>query len=401
MKKNILLTLLAVTITLLVCDGLFRVYEHYALSISMRPKDGVVDLLALNYNDSTVPQKKPAGEFRVLDFGDSYAYSIVKYPASYHGVAKDILVKTGAVTSARLVNFGEPSTSFNQYIRAVNYWTPLVECDAVVVNVFLGNDVVELAHSQLPDDLPLNHVFVNSFMEAQTGRKRLSAIPHVFGLRMLDYAYAHLMTYYEGYYIKRDIPEPYIAAAGPLKEDVFYRVSKEHAFAGEPARCQDLASGWKGLANLTKDLERLQRERGIKVAIILSPADVAVNDQSWKETAQHEGIDPATFDPNLPSAMARAIIGQTSSEVPVLDLTPVFRCAEQRGDSQYYPRETHWNAAGNKLAGEAYGRFIATNWLGVAPEALNGMDPCVMAKEPEAAEPNVGKCLTAAGFAAP
>lgn len=99
--------------------------------------------------------------------------------------------------------------------------------------------------------------------------------------------------------------------------------------------------------------------------------------------------------------MARAVIGQTSSEVPVLDLTPVFRCAEQRGDSQYYPRETHWNAAGNKLAGEAYGRFIATNWLGVAPEALNGMDPCVMAKEPDTAEPNVGKCLTAAGFAAP
>jgi len=400
MKKNILLTIIVVVVCILLCEGLFRFYEHRTLSLTMRPTGDVVDLLALNYNDTSVPKKKPAGEFRVLEFGDSYCYSIVKYPASYHGVAGDLLVKSGTVEKARLVNFGEPASSFYQYLKSVANWTDQLEYDAVVVNIYLGNDILEIAHNLVPDDTPINRLFLNDFSEIPTGRKRLAAVPHTFGLRMFDYAYAYLMMAVEGYFTKKDIPEPYIPTVRPLKENAFYFVSQLAALAGEPTQCEDMARGWKGLADLARGLSKLARERGVKVAIMISPTEVAVNERFWKETAARQKLDPDSFDPNLASRMAKAIIAQTAPEVPVLDLTPVFRCAIEQGATEYYPSETHWNAAGNKLAGEALGRFIATTWFGVAPEKLGELPTCLTAKEPDAAS-DVGACLKAAGFSAP
>jgi hypothetical protein len=401
MRKNLLLTVIAVLCSLLVCEGLFRLYEHYALSASMRPTGDVVDLTALNYNDTSVPRKKPAGEFRILDFGDSFCHAIVKYPASYHGVAGDVLARTGVAPKTRLVNFGEPSASFYQYLKAATHWTGLVEADAMVVNVFLGNDITDVALGHVPDDTAINRVFGGNFVEVSSGRKRLTAVPHAFGLRLFDYAYAYALTVLEGHYVLRDIPEPYTHALGPLDEADFYRTARLHAVAGEGARCAEMARGWKGLADLARGLSRLGRERGIKVAIMLSPAETAVRDELWKETAARAGVAPGDFDHDLPGGMARAVVARAAPDVPVLDLTAVFRCAADRGDRDYYPRETHWNVEGNRLAGEALARFAALAWLGAPPQALDGLDPCLTTKTPEPSPVAVDACLTAAGLTGP
>ena len=43
--------------------------------------------------------------------------------------------------------------------------------------------------------------------------------------------------------------------------------------------------------------------------------------------------------------------------VPVLDLLPLFR-EGSRDRRLYWPRNTHWNAAGNRLAGQTLAEFL-------------------------------------------
>lgn len=401
MRKNLLLALAAALCAVLACEGLFRLYERYALSVPMHPVDGMVDLAALNYNDTGMPARKAAGELRILDFGDSFCHAIVKYPHSYHGVAAGILSRLDPARPVRLANFGEPSASFHQYLKSAVHWSGLVEADAIVVNVFLGNDITDVALGDVPDDTAINRVFGDNFVEVGTGRKRLAAVPHTFGLRLLDHAYAYLVMAREGGYVLRDIPEPYTFALGPLGDDTYFRTMRRHAVAGDPAQCATLARGWQGLADLARGLSRLGRERGVKVAIMLSPSEVVARDGLWPETASRTGADPGGFDRELPGCMARAVLARSAPEVPVLDLNPVFRCAAARGDTDYYPRETHWNVDGNRLAGEALARFVAVTWLGLGPEAIPGLDPCLGAPDSGAAGPGVASCLKAAGLPTP
>jgi hypothetical protein len=395
MTRNIFLVVAGLLVGLLGFEGLFRLYEHCFLSASYRPAGSVVDLQALNYNDSSVAKEKTAKEFRILAFGDSFCHGIVKYPASYHGVARDILTRAVPDRVFRLVNFGEPSASFYQYLKSMANWTDQVAGDAVVVNVFLGNDITDVALGHVPDDTAINRVLDSNFVEVQTGRKRLCAVPHVFGFRMLDYAYAYAMTWREGHYVLRDIPEPYTFALGPMGEKEYFRAVRLHLLAGEPRQCAVLARGWRALADLVRGLKLLGRTKGVKAAIMLSPAEAMVSDALWRQTVAREGLDPKNFDRNLPDALARRIIAEAAPDIPVLDLTPVFRCAAERGDTDYYPRETHWNVEGNRLAGEALARFAAITWLGADAKSFSELDPCLTAWAAPASVPSVAPCLEA------
>ena len=98
----------------------------------------IVDLAALNLNDSVVTRVKPAGEFRVLGLGDSFAYGIVQYPYTYHRRAAEVLEATIPGRHVRMVDLGEPAVSFVQYGNALRRWERTLEHDGVDLMVYLG-----------------------------------------------------------------------------------------------------------------------------------------------------------------------------------------------------------------------------------------------------------------------
>ncbi|WP_043638487.1 alginate O-acetyltransferase AlgX-related protein [Desulfovibrio sp. TomC] len=377
-----------------------RLFEQAYYRAVINPTGDIVNLTALNYNDTTVPRRKTPGEFRILEFGDSYVYGTVKTDYTPSSVAANLLGQAGAPT--RLVNLSEPGTSFFQYRKAMRHWAGLIEADALVVGMFLGNDCVEVARHIVPDDLPVNGWLRENFVEITTGRKRLAAARHGHGLRLLDYAADAINIKATGEYVTMNIPEPHSGLYSPLPEERFMELTRLFAVAGEPAHSAELARGWQALADTGRDLARFGRERGMRVAVVLSPAEVAVNDRLWRKAALEAGIDPKSFDPTLPGRMAAAVLAKVAPDVAVLDLTPVFACAAARGDVLYPPREIHWNAAGNRLAGQALARFVGRTWLGLPGDAPVGADPCLDAAPLPAGPADMAACLAAAGpFAEP
>lgn len=377
-----------------------RLIEQLYNLAAINPTGAIVNLMGLNYNDTTVPRRKTPGEFRILEFGDSYVYGTVKTNYTPSSVAANLLGQAGAPT--RVVNLGEPGTSFFQYRKALDHWTGRIEADALVVGMFLGNDCVEVARHIVPDDLPVNGWLRGNFVEITTGRKRLVAARHGHGLRLLDFIADAIDIETTGEYVIANVPEPHSGLYSPLPEERFMELTRLFAVAGEPAHSGELARGWQALADTGRELSRLGRERGMRVAVVLSPAEVAINAGLWRKAAREAGIDPQSFDPTLPGRMAQAVLAKVAPDVAVLDLTPVFACAAARGDVLYPPREIHWNEAGNRLAGQALARFVGRTWLDLPGNALAGADPCLDAVPLPAGPANMAACLVAAGpFAGP
>jgi hypothetical protein len=358
--KNLLLVAVVSLACLAAADWAFRLYERHAFTASYRPEGPVADLQALNYNDSTIPKAKPPAEMRILSFGDSFCHAIVRFPFSYSGVAQQTL--TGPDRPARVVNLGEPNSSFMQYLKSAANWSGQIEHDALVVNLFLGNDLSEAASGSIPDDAPVNQALGGNFVDIQTGRKRMNHVPRKFPLRMLDYAYAYWLLHAEGQFVLREVPEPYTLALGPMDETSFARVNAMHLTACDPKNQERLEKGYDQLATLAKYLSGL-RQRGEKILILVSPAEVQVSGELLRKTAARLGQAPESFDLDLPNRRVRQTIAAADPDLPVLDLTPLMREAVAAGVNPYYPMETHWNVEGNRIAGEALAAWIKDNWL--------------------------------------
>jgi len=194
--KRSILFLGALVISLAAGDLAFRLYERKFLVRTLGEWDTEIDLASLNYNDSSVPVKKRKGEYRVLSFGDSFGYSITKYPYSYHGVGARLLNKALGGGFVRIVNLGESTTSFYHYIEAYRYWSQRIEHDAVIFNVFLGNDIKDVAFG-------LGYEGTGGTLKPdRTGlptiRRPVVRVPRKFPLRMIDYLYAYYFTLTRG-----------------------------------------------------------------------------------------------------------------------------------------------------------------------------------------------------------
>lgn len=361
---NILLLIGSTIACLVLLDGAFRFYEGWAFTASYRPDGPSVDLQGLNYNDSSVPKARQEGEFRILSFGDSFCHAIVQFPASYNGVAQALLSRPER--PVRIVNFGEPSSSFPQYIAAMANWCGQVAHDALLVNIFLGNDLSEAARGEVPDDGVINRVLGDNFVDVQTGRKRMSHVPRLFPLRMADYAYAHYLCATEGQFVLKDVPPPYTHALGPLDDAAFQRVAARHLEACDPQALGFLKRGYEGAAALGRYLGG-QMAKGVKVLVVLSPAEVQVNDALFGRVAARMNEIPARFDRDLPNRLVAQALEAAAPGIPVLDLLPPLRRAMDSGVNPYYPMETHWNVEGNRVVAQALAEWIEANWLADTP----------------------------------
>ena len=86
------------------------------------------------------------------------------------------------------------------------------------------------------------------------------------------------------------------------------------------------------------------RRRGVPVGLVLIPDEFQVNGEVLAVAAAVAGLDSEKIDLEYPQWRLWAFCAERG--VPCLDLLPVLR---GRADA-YAPRDTHWNATGNRLA---------------------------------------------------
>lgn len=189
LKKLVLTVLLVAAQLLLVCwivDIAFRHYEETSLYHYASKDKATYNLDDFFYNDrkTVLPKKKPAGQFRVLVFGDSFTYAVTQPPHSFCSVLERRLKALGPWKDVRVVNLGFPSISFPQYLEMVYFWTQALEYDAVIFNVYLGNDFNDVR------DTPFEPAALRERLAALCAKGlpfgKETLIPHKYPFRFLD-----------------------------------------------------------------------------------------------------------------------------------------------------------------------------------------------------------------------
>ncbi|NND45649.1 MAG: hypothetical protein HKN58_10020 [Xanthomonadales bacterium] len=360
---NLLISVLITALALWLADLAFRAYERNWLAPVLPDPQGSapVNLGGLRYNEGWVARETSEGEFRILSHGDSFAYSVMEPPLSYAGVLERDLGSAGLERTPKVVNLGEPATGTRQYRLAYDYWSEVFEHQGVLFMIFIGNDLLDDAYLHAAIEWAPNEAVIrggNPILDPGNPR-----IPHKFPLRMFDYAYAWLMTALTR--SEEPLPEGYNwAGLTDFDRETFLGINARYMENFDPGRLHALLPGYEQVLLLLRRAAELQAQ-GVHVAVAIGPSEAQVDDRLRAEVLAFQGREASEFDLHLPSRIIQRLRETHAPGVPLFDLTAAFRAEAQRtGESLYFRRNTHWNEAGNRVAGESLAASLLHAWFG-------------------------------------
>ncbi len=281
----------------------------------------------------------------VAVIGDSFSASYVPHDRHYTTVAERLL------RDVEVWNVGWAAMGPSEY-RAMleRHVLPLLP-DAVVVSVFLGNDLLESSSLRGLDRVLADWFDRSNLLVCEVPR-RLVRWSEAGWLRAGDMAMrGDLLSAAKWLDDPREEP-------GAMQEQAFLRVELERAIA-----CSDQPQArWDSLVRELSEMRRAVGPRPFAVALI--PDEAMVEDALWQRVSTLAGRPLGRH--GLRERMARWC---TSEGIPCLDLwlplsaEPPFQVDGDR--RLYLLRDTHWNARGNAVAGRALADFLAGLLRGV------------------------------------
>lgn len=288
-------------------------------------------------------RRRGANERRVALIGDSFSQGVVPHALHYSTLAERAL-------GFPVDNYGVPGIGPLEYEELLVREALPLDPSAVVIALFVGNDF------ELPPELTQTDPCLRSWLDrrsvlvwllpgrlariAQERRANPAGAARVQGERDAEDR-------------SRSLEERFPWIADPARElptislEGFLKLERERAH---------LACGLNEdeLARVVHVLERMRAECGARpFGVLLIPDEFQVEDALWAEV-QAEGLER-----DRPQRLLGVELGKRG--IPVLDLEPVLRGIAPLGDGRqhvYHLRDTHWNARGNRAAGEALSGFV-------------------------------------------
>jgi hypothetical protein len=347
---------------LVAVDLAFRAYERHNWIHVLPDETELYDLTALRYNDheGTLPRSRPADEFRILAFGDSFLESATLPAWTYAKRLQDRLAATSG-RPVRVVNFGRNGTSFDDYRFQMDFWGERIDFDAVLIGVYVGNDWLESTDMLWVAADEQSAPIVEDAVARSYGPG--VDIPRRFPLRFLDYLFARL---YGGLYEAGTMPEGerYHERSLQYPDDVYLEALSRHAAYYDSETMLAAAGGHAWLFRLLRAAADLERA-GKPVLVHVAPSHVAVDDD-WQRRVRAERDRPTSeFDPSLPAALVAEIAREAGLVAEIVDLTGCLRAAAALGQAPYWGTNTHWSVRGNEIVAELLARVLLPPWLGV------------------------------------
>jgi len=374
--QNALLIVVSVALSVGVAELSLRAWEARTVAAG----DRLVPLQRLGYNQPPVRRARGRDETRILSFGDSFAYAIVHYPLTYHAIAARLLSAPGR--SVSVVNLGEPSISLPQYLEAHRAWSAVLEHDAVLFNLYLGNDLTDIARGHVPVDADPHHVLAGRETSPATGERvvgreavarlteRVSFVPHRYPLRLADHARALILSLGSAEPMDLGLDRTvYNQAVAPLRPEQFDAVARNILATFSPAALPVYEPAYAWAVRFARYAQAIAAA-GTPVVVTLAPPNLIVDDGLRERIARRIGL-PDDFDPHLPFALLEAIFETHAPAVRVQPLDAYLRCHAERGEHSYLEHDTHWNETGNALVGRAVATLMARA-DGLAPGTIDG-----------------------------
>jgi hypothetical protein len=388
-----LLALGAATLALLICellvwlsfDRLFHeTFFAYDAELGFRVRPHAVwaghQTNRFGFNDIEHSLEKPPDTYRILLLGDSFSW-IGGYERSYPTLLEARFADAPAPDQPKVevINAGFPGIHTGQEQIIMERYGLRYDPDLVLVAFYTGNDIYDFS----PRDrmIAVGDTLVPSWGGAEgertflgqpiTGHGRLYLLGKQFkAKRELERGRASAGREDDSGDVDEpgveDAPETDAASAAPPYDpftldgadyslsDWYRSLMLEHIRVARPAEqdtafVEHRALVVKALTAMRDQLEPMDIEMGL----VLIPDEYQVNDRVMEQLRQSAaGSDSLTgFDPAEPQRWIQTEAAKL--QIPVLDLLPAFRAEMERsGRGLYIPNDSHWNAAGCRLAAD-------------------------------------------------
>ena len=288
------------------------------------------------YNDADHAMAKPDGTVRVAFVGDSYVFGVGPRASNATAVVQNLADAAGA--RIEVLNMGLPGAGPRNYVGILRKDAADAQVDLAVVVLFLGNDLIQ-AHPDFDTRIWLGDV------------RAVLVRPWAIGPSS-DYVSVYRLVRNTA----RVLHERFVAHEGTYSQSTFEDVEWQRAvvFAQPPSAF--VRTAYAGLIDAVRAMQAVARERNISLAIVVAPDQIQVERSLRDEVASRFGADLRDYD--FEAVSDRLVRDVAAQGIPTLDLLPVLRHAAE-SESLFALRDTHWNAAGNAVAGAAMWRFVS------------------------------------------
>ena len=351
-------TLLIMLVTVVLVECVLRVSMFFPWNsprqipdpdIGFRMRPNIPNILYPNemlnsagFNDLEHSRIKPQGTVRLAIIGDSFVYGVVPRPANFTSVIQRLANASGK--KIEVLNMGIPGAGPKNDQGLVGKDAIDMQADMVGVVLFLGNDLLQ-AHPDFETRIWLgttHEVLVRPYL--------------------LGWSEHYLSVYRALHVLSRLLNEKFKGnQEGTFSKESFLEIESQKAGFFETKPSAFVLDSYSSIIEITRQMMESARKHGMAFFVVLAPDEMQVSKPLQMEVMQTYGLRPDDHDFNLLSRNLALDIEALG--IPVLDLLPTFQ-ANQEKATLYAKQDTHWNEAGNQLAGEAIWAFINRRLLG-------------------------------------
>ena len=277
----------------------------------------------------------------VVSIGDSFSTgAAVPHALHFTTVCERNLQAT------EVYNMGFPNIGPRAYLLLLQHEARPLKPDAIVVNLFLGNDLTDGTSPQKLRWYDSDNFFVavvwKRLKNVLSSKLRTSgATDHSERTReqlLLDYPH---------------LGDPLLEEP-TFERDLFLNIESQRAHD----ICIPDESKYQRFCQALDDLHRAAGD--VPLAFMLIPDEFQIEDELWEAVVKQSDAKLDRFYPQQ-----RLGKWMSSRGYPHLDLLPVLRAVPPLADGRrhvYKLQDTHFNARGNEIAGKALAEFLRT-WL--------------------------------------
>jgi len=253
---------------------------------------------------------------------------------------------------ANLINAGMDGYATWDYLARYLALDPVVEAEAVLVTLFVGNDPAQDdGPSAIPrGGDPFARVPLAPHADTADNAFALFRIAHESPTPTEAFLFRHSALF--AWWRVFDA----LAARDPLDQQRQARFRQELLpFSEEGASKVQRLAGATG--NALDAFKRLASARGDRLLVAVAPASFALDAASTSATLHTFGLDASR---PAPTSLHDAIVARARDQrIDTCDLRPALVAARQGGEEPYFRFEGHWNQAGHRAVAEALVRCFA------------------------------------------
>ena len=293
---------------------------------------------------------KSPGAFRILGLGDSFAVNDYHLQKNYHNFLAAAL-KAGGYPHTEVLNAGVPGTGPGYYWHILEKHGETWKPDLVLVGFFVGNDFGEM------EFMLLRGPFIK---ESGDPIKRWVAYLQFHNLWVYKAIKGQWTLFSEKRRKGQEKKETGGAPEGLFSRQAHLNVEKHRMWIFEKSRRADLDSLWRENADLLLKFKEWCAQRKAPLVIVLFPDEFQVDGDLRREIYQTYHLTADDVDLAYPNRLVGDYCRRHG--IFCLDLLPSF---QEQGAARilYKLRDTHWNEAGNRLAGELIFNFLEQHHL--------------------------------------